>query len=160
MNNYRRGIGIVLVNDDRKVFIGRRSGVNQQYHFNQLNSTWQMPQGGIDDGETPEEAVLREMHEEIGTQKGEIIATSQTWLSYDFPDPIRKNIWGGKFEGQTQKWFLIRFLGCDSDINLTLHIQEFEEWKWASAEQAMSLVIDFKKNVYQKIFEEFNLLNT
>eukprot|EP01037_Dinobryon_pediforme_P013640 gene13640-13755_t len=104
----------MLVNADKKVFV-----------------VWQMPQGGIDSGEHLEEALWREMDEEIGCSKGEIIAESKEWYSYDLPLDLQIRLWGGRFQGQKQKWFLVKFLGDEKDINLNTHYPEFSSWKWS-----------------------------
>lgn len=157
-NRYRRGVGIVLFNNEHKIFIGKRYNQKAGNSFNALNEAWQMPQGGIDENESPQQAAFREMKEEVGTNKGKIIAVSKNWISYDFPSSIQNNIWDGSFIGQTQKWFLIKFLGCDQDINLNQHIQEFSEWKWANTDYVINHIVDFKKNLYQKVFDEFKML--
>ncbi|HVH81503.1 MAG TPA: RNA pyrophosphohydrolase, partial [Stellaceae bacterium] len=109
---YRPGVGIVLVNDERKVWVGRRIDMPAGL------SAWQMPQGGIDGNETPMHAALRELYEETGTDKAKIIAETRGWLHYDLPEPLRATAWGGRYRGQKQKWFLMRFAGEDGDIDL------------------------------------------
>ena len=116
---------------------------------------WQMPQGGIDAGETPMQAALRELREETGTDKAEIIAETRDWLSYDLPDPIRATAWGGRYRGQKQKWFLMRFEGNDIDIDLTRHEAEFDAWRWVMPAELPRLIVDFKRPVYVALLEEF-----
>jgi putative (di)nucleoside polyphosphate hydrolase len=116
---------------------------------------WQMPQGGIDAGETPMQAALRELREETGTDKAEIIAETRDWLSYDLPDPIRATAWGGRYRGQKQKWFLMRFEGNDIDIDLTCHEAEFDAWRWVMPAELPRLIVDFKRPVYVALLEEF-----
>lgn len=143
---YRNGVGVMLIDDRRCVFVGRRVGV--------ING-WQMPQGGIDDNETPQLAALRELKEEIGTAKVELVVESAHWLSYDFPEALRPSIWGGRYKGQTQKWFLMRFTGIESDIDLDTHIPEFDAWKWVPPRELPVLAIDFKRALYRMLLEEF-----
>jgi len=116
---------------------------------------WQMPQGGIDADETPMQAALRELREETGTDKAEIIAETRDWLSYDLPDPIRATAWGGRYRGQKQKWFLMRFEGNDIDIDLTRHEAEFDAWRWVEPTELPGLIVDFKRPVYVALLEEF-----
>ena len=122
-------------------------------------SAWQMPQGGIDKGEAPHETVMRELTEEIGTDRAEIIAETKDWLIYDLPEGLRKKVWGGKYKGQKQKWFAMRFTGTDTDINLTADKHpEFSEWKWTSMDQLVELIVPFKRPLYENIVREFGYL--
>src|SRR5271163_2927794 len=114
---YRPGVGIMLLNHDNRVFVAKR--------IDTLSEAWQMPQGGIDDGETPLEAAVRELKEETGTDKATLIKESRDWLTYDLPDHLIPIIWNGKFRGQRQKWFAMRFTGKDSDINIETDHPEF-----------------------------------
>jgi putative (di)nucleoside polyphosphate hydrolase len=116
---------------------------------------WQMPQGGIDAGETPQQAALRELYEETGTDKAEIIAETRGWLHYDLPAPIATTAWGGRYRGQRQKWFLMQFAGQDSDIDLTRHEAEFDLWKWVPPTELPGLIVDFKRSLYQAVLDEF-----
>lgn len=146
---YRAGVGVMLINDRREVFVGQR-----------LDSTleaWQMPQGGIDDGEDPHEAALRELEEETGIRRdlAEIIAESRGWLCYDLPDDLIGKIWGGRYCGQRQKWFAMRFLGSDRDVNLQTTHPEFRAWKWASARDLPQLIVPFKRELYGDVLAEF-----
>ena len=115
-----------------------------------------MPQGGIDHGELPEQALWREMMEEIGTQNAEIIATSRDWLSYDLPPELAKTIWGGWYRGQRQKWFLMRFLGKDGEINIQTDKPEFNAWQWLAVDQLESAIVPFKRTLYRQIIAEFS----
>jgi len=117
-------------------------------------SPWQMPQGGIDAGETPIQAALRELYEETGTDKAELLAESQQWLCYDLPDTARAG-WRRHFRGQRQKWFAMRFIGIDIDIDLNRHKAEFDRWKWVDAAELPGIVVDFKRPVYEALLDEF-----
>jgi putative (di)nucleoside polyphosphate hydrolase len=146
---YRPGVGIALINPAGQVFVGRRIDMPANW------PAWQMPQGGIDCGETPAQAALRELYEETGTDKAEIIAETRDWLHYDLPPPIAKTAWGGCYRGQRQKWFLMRFLGEDIDIDLTRHEAEFDAWRWVDPAELPVLVVDFKRAVYVALLDEF-----
>jgi putative (di)nucleoside polyphosphate hydrolase len=149
-DDYRLGVGVVLLNQLNQVFVAKRIDTP---------NAWQMPQGGIDKGEDPRETVMRELVEEIGTDHAEIIAESKDWLVYDLPKEIRKNVWEGKYKGQKQKWFALRFTGIDSDFDLTADKQpEFSEWKWASMGQLVELIVAFKRPLYKEIVREFGYL--
>jgi putative (di)nucleoside polyphosphate hydrolase len=116
---------------------------------------WQMPQGGIDPGETPREAARRELCEEVGTDKAEIIAESRVLHRYDLPVEIAGGMWGGRFRGQKQVWFAMRFVGEDIDINLATEHPEFDAWKWVAARDLPELIVPFKRAIYVAIVEEF-----
>jgi len=146
---FRLGVGIMLVNADKKVFVGRRLDAPD-------SEAWQMPQGGIDHPETPEAALWREMKEEVGCNLGEIIAESQEWLTYDLPPDLRLTLWDGQFQGQKQKWFLVKFLGEDKDINIQTQVPEFTAWRWADFKELPDLIVPFKRDVYLKVVQEFN----
>jgi putative (di)nucleoside polyphosphate hydrolase len=118
-------------------------------------SAWQMPQGGIDPGETPREAALRELCEEVGTDKAEIAAESRVLHRYDLPVEIAGRMWGGRFRGQKQIWFAMRFTGEDIDINLTTDHPEFDAWKWVAARELPNLIVPFKRAIYVAILDEF-----
>jgi len=150
---YRACVGMLLLNAADKVFVGRRIDTAKEG-----DNIWQMPQGGIDKGETPEQAVLREMAEEIGTDKAEIIAESRQWLHYDLPDHLIGKVWKGKYRGQKQRWFALRFLGQDSDIDLATAHPEFDAWRWVELEDVPALVIPFKRDTYRAVVEEFRML--
>lgn len=144
---YRPCVGIMLVNDANLVFVGQRIDTTAE--------AWQMPQGGIDEGETPQQAMFREMEEEIGTRRASVMAESADWLTYDLPDNLKGKLWKGKYHGQTQKWFLARFTGQDSDINLQTAHPEFHQWQWVKPEQLPDLIVPFKQELYRKILQEF-----
>lgn len=145
---YRPGVGIILLNKDKLVFVGQR--------IDQTSEAWQMPQGGIDEGEEPHIAALRELEEEIGTNKFEIIAESQRWLDYDLPDDLVRKLWRGKYRGQRQKWYVAQFTGRDEDINLETKHPEFQQWKWIEPKLLPELIVPFKIELYKKLLEEFS----
>jgi len=148
---YRLGVGALILNNDNKVFVAKR--------IDTPGPAWQMPQGGIDEGEDPAVAVLREVEEEIGTANCEVIAQSNGWLTYDIPEDLRATLWGGKYRGQKQKWYAMRFLGNDNDVVLDAHHKpEFSEWRWVKMKQIPELIVPFKRELYNKIVEEFSHL--
>jgi len=145
---YRKCVGIMILNDNNEILVGRR--------LDHPSGFWQMPQGGIDDNENPEEAVWREMMEEIGTNNAELIKMSSQWIDYKIPqDTLDQLPWGKKYVGQTQKWFVFRFTGQESDINVETENPEFSEWKWAKLNSLVDNIVPFKRDVYKKILEEF-----
>ncbi|MEQ9519570.1 MAG: RNA pyrophosphohydrolase [Parvibaculum sp.] len=149
---YRPCVGIMLVNDQGQVWIGNRTGFDDV----ETGETWQMPQGGIDKGEEPHVAALRELKEEAGTDKAEIIAQTDDWLHYDLPSELVGIALKGKFRGQTQLWFLAHFTGNDSDIDIAADDhQEFSEWRWADLDELPDLIVTFKRPVYEKVIAEF-----
>jgi putative (di)nucleoside polyphosphate hydrolase len=143
---YRPNVGLALFSARGEVLLGRR---RQGGAF-----AWQMPQGGIDSGETPEQAALRELEEEIGVGAHlvELLEETPDWLRYDFPDYAQRR---GNWRGQRQKWFALRYRGTDHDIVLDRHTPEFDSWRWADLAQAPSLIIDFKRAVYEQIARRF-----
>jgi putative (di)nucleoside polyphosphate hydrolase len=148
---YRPCVGVMLVNSAGRVFVGKRID-------NKEMDAWQMPQGGIDDGEDLHAAALRELQEETGVSSHlvTIIAETRDELLYDLPDFLMGKMWGGKFRGQRQKWLLMRFSGEDTDIDLNAHEHaEFEAWRWVEPEQVPELIVPFKKRVYRQVVEEF-----
>lgn len=147
VRQYRRGVGIMLVNSSSQVFIARRNDVP--------GDAWQMPQGGIDRGETPRAAAYRELKEEIGTAEVDVIAESRDWLYYDLPQDVAKKAWGGRWKGQRQKWFLMLFKGTDADINVATSHAEFDTWRWASIQEIQSLAVSFKKRLYLSVLNQF-----
>lgn len=147
--DYRAGVGILLVNHEGKAWVGRR------IHMPQRLSAWQMPQGGIDADETPMQAALRELYEETGTDKAEIIAETRDWHYYDLPASLAGTAWGGRYRGQRQKWFLMRFVGKDSDIDLNHRHPEFDAWKWVEPAELPGLIVEFKRPVYVAVLDEF-----
>jgi len=144
---YRPCVGIMLINPAGLVFVGQR--------IDNLVEAWQMPQGGIDEGEDPQTAAMRELGEEIGTEKAEIIAESASWLNYDLPVDLIPKVWKGRYRGQRQKWFAMRFLGTDADINIETSHPEFAAWRWVEHHQLPDLIVPFKRDLYQEIVAEF-----
>lgn len=144
---YRRCVGIMLVNPANRVFVARR--------IDMTSDAWQMPQGGIDPGEEPRAAAMRELGEETGTDKATIIGESRDWLNYDLPVDLIGQLWKGRYRGQTQKWFLMRFTGQDSDINIATETPEFTEWKWLEPEQLPDVIVPFKRDIYRHVIAEF-----
>ncbi|MDP6830994.1 MAG: RNA pyrophosphohydrolase [Alphaproteobacteria bacterium] len=147
---YRRCVGIMLLNKDNLVLVAQR--------IDQQAEAWQMPQGGVDDGETPRQAALRELEEEIGTDKAEFIAESEDWIPYDLPADLADKVWHGQFRGQTQKWFAMRFLGRDEDINLATAEPEFDAWKWTPMADLADVVVHFKRENYRQVIAAFSHL--
>ncbi len=119
---------------------------------------WQMPQGGIDAREAPREAALRELREEIGTARAEIVAEHEKWLKYDLPADIAARIWDGRFRGQKQRWFALRFTGVDADIDLSGDHPEFADWRWEEIDRVADLVVEFKRDVYREVVAAFRHL--
>lgn len=140
---YRPGVGFMLINRDGRVFVARR--------LDMPSEAWQMPQGGIDEGEDPAVALFREMREEIGTDKAEIVAESDDWYRYDLPTDLRSKLWGGRYIGQRQKWYALQFLGSDSDINIATEEPEFMDWKWVPSAQVPELIVPFKRDLYRSV---------
>jgi putative (di)nucleoside polyphosphate hydrolase len=142
----RNGVGIVVLNKDNKVFVAKR--IDNPKNF------WQMPQGGVDQGENFLTAAYRELEEETSIKNVELIEVLEGFLTYYLPDRLLGIIWKGKFKGQKQKWFLMRYLGEDNEINIKTKIPEFMEWKWVELQKITELVVDFKFNVYQEVQEK------
>jgi len=144
---YRPGVGVLLLNRDDRVFVAQR--------IDMRGEAWQMPQGGIDKGEQPREAAFRELEEEIGTAKAEILAESCDWLNYDLPIDLVPKLWKGRYRGQRQKWFAMRFLGRDVDIDIAGPHAEFSRWRWAAMAEVPELIVEFKADLYRQIVAEF-----
>jgi len=147
-DRYRPAVGVMLLDLQGRVFVGRRIDMP-------LQPAWQMPQGGIDPGETPRQAALRELQEETGTNKADILAESNLWRHYDLPPDIAGRMWGGRYRGQRQKWFAMRFLGDDGDIDLATEHPEFDAWQWVAAAALPELIVPFKRRLYLDILDEF-----
>lgn len=150
---YRPCVGIMLANRLGQVFVGQRIDSRE-------GDAWQMPQGGIDAGETPETALTRELEEETGVVAAlvDIIARSKEEHLYDLPDELVGKLWGGRYRGQQQSWFLARFKGEDSDIRIETHHPEFSAWRWVEADQLVELIVPFKRPVYRAVVQEFRHL--
>jgi putative (di)nucleoside polyphosphate hydrolase len=144
---YRPGVGVMLLDAQKRVFVGRR--------IDMAGDNWQMPQGGIDKGETPREAALRELKEEAGTDRAEVLAEAARWLRYDVPKEVAGRLWRGRYRGQMQKWFAMRFTGRDGDIDLATHHPEFNAWKWVAPAELPRLIVPFKRQLYLDILAEF-----
>lgn len=147
---YRPCVGLMVINDSGQVFVGNRIDTPGDH--------WQMPQGGIDEDETPSDAALRELKEEIGTDNAVILGESESWYAYDLPRELSRKIWKGRYRGQTQKWFLLLFRGEDRDIDLQAHHPEFSEWQWVSLERLSDLIVPFKRDTYERVVTEFRPL--
>ena len=143
---YRHGVGMMVFNDEKQIFVGKRID-NQE--------AWQMPQGGVDKGENVKVAAKRELYEETGIQSIRIIKQSDKEYIYDLPDHLLGKIWKGKYKGQKQTWYLMKFLGPDSEININQKHPEFNEWKWVSIDELPNLIVNFKKDLYQAVIAEF-----
>ena len=142
----RTGVGVIVLNKDNKVFVGKRKD-------NPIDK-WQMPQGGVDKGEELVDAMKRELKEETSIKNIKIIKEIDGWLDYELPKNLLGKIWKGKYRGQKQKWFIVKFLGEESEINITTKRPEFIEWKWVERSQLPNIIVDFKKNVYERLVLE------
>ncbi len=145
---YRESVGMMVLNADGKILCGRRIDNDVE--------AWQMPQGGIERGENPQIAAMRELMEEMGTNNVEIIAEAKDWHYYDLPEHLASRLWNGRYAGQMQKWFLMRFLGTDADINIETPHPEFGEWGWKTPQDLPELIVDFKKELYEQVLAEFS----
>jgi len=146
-SGYRPNVGMMLIGPDRRVFVGQRLDTRMD--------AWQMPQGGIDHGETAEQAALRELEEEIGTGKAELLRMSADWFAYDLPADLARTMWKGRYRGQAQRWAALRFTGTDDDIHLDTAHPEFRTWRWAHASELPALIVPFKRDVYTAVVREF-----
>ena len=145
---YRPCVGVVLVNPQGLIFTGERIDTP---------GAWQMPQGGIDEGETPQTAALRELEEETGVPPELVTVGTEhpVWVLYDLPDHLVGKLWKGRFRGQTQKWFLLRFHGSDTDIDIAKHHKEFARWRWSTPGQVLDDIVPFKRTVYEQVMTGF-----
>lgn len=146
---YRPCVGVMLANKQGQVFVGQRIDSDAP--------AWQMPQGGVDKGEDPQAAALRELWEETGVPGHLVTVEAETreWIPYDLPHDIVPRIWKGRYRGQEQKWFLLRFHGEDKDVNITTEHPEFSEWRWLEPKQLVEHIVPFKREVYRQVLEDF-----
>lgn len=157
--SYRPCVGIMLINAEGLVFVGRRRNKALREHVSPGHE-WQMPQGGIDEGEAPYPAALRELAEETSVTSVSLLAEAGEWYTYDLPDDIAKEAWKGRYSGQTQKWFALRFEGSDSEIEIAHpaggHKAEFDAWRWVPMADLPDMIIPFKRPVYERVVAEFS----
>jgi putative (di)nucleoside polyphosphate hydrolase len=146
---YRSCVGVMLVNPAGLIFAGRR--------IDSTAEAWQMPQGGIDDGEKPRQAALRELWEETGVTADlvEFVGKTKGWVTYDLPPELLGQVWGGKYRGQRQKWFLLRYLGADAQVNIATGHPEFSQWRWILAADMLAAIVPFKRAVYAEVIDAF-----
>lgn len=146
---YRPCVGVMLINAGGLIFTGNRK--------DSTVAAWQMPQGGIDDGEKPREAALRELWEETGVTADlvDFIGKTHHWVTYDLPPDLLGKVWGGKYRGQRQKWFLYRYLGSDAQVNIATAHPEFSKWRWIGADEMVASIVPFKRAVYEDVVKSF-----
>ncbi|MFK7869802.1 MAG: RNA pyrophosphohydrolase [Roseobacter sp.] len=146
---YRPCVGIMLVNAAGQVFVGQR--------IDNYKDAWQMPQGGVDKGEDPRDAALRELWEETGVTADKVVVEAETadWLPYELPHDLVPKLWKGRYRGQEQKWFLMRFQGDDADVNIASEHQEFSRWQWMAHDALVQNIVPFKQTVYTAVLAEF-----
>jgi putative (di)nucleoside polyphosphate hydrolase len=146
---YRPCVGVMLANAEGLVFVGQR--------IDNPTDAWQMPQGGVDPGEDPHTAALRELGEETGLKPHHVTIEAETgdWIPYDLPHELVPNIWKGRYRGQQQKWFLMRFHGTDEDVNIATDHAEFSEWRWLPPDQLVEKIVPFKREVYARVLQAF-----
>lgn len=147
---YRPCVGMMILNEVGNVFVGQR--------IDNPGEAWQMPQGGIDEGEEPQDAAMRELKEEIGTANVEIITQTDDWLRYDLPENLVGVLWKGRFRGQEQKWFVMRFKGVDSEIDIATPDPEFNAWQWVPMVRLPELIVPFKRALYADLVGRFQHL--
>lgn len=146
-DGYRPCVGICLIDRQGRIFVARRSDTPD---------AWQMPQGGIDPGEAPAAAAARELYEETGVTSAVPVAALDGWVLYDLPPELRGKVWGGKWHGQAQRWFCLRFTGAESEIDLEHHAPEFDAWRWATRGEVLAHIVPFKRAVYRRVLDAFS----
>ena len=146
----RLGVGIVLLNHENKVFVGKR--------IDNPKNSWQMPQGGVDQNENFLQAAKRELEEETGIRSIKVIKKLDKWLEYDLPNNLLGKLWNGKYRGQKQKWFIMKFIGNNEEINIKTKNPEFLDWKWVKPSDLPEIAVNFKVDIYKKVFEELTAL--
>jgi putative (di)nucleoside polyphosphate hydrolase len=144
---YRSGVGIVVISQEKKIFVGKR--------IDNHSNAWQMPQGGLDAGESEDKAMFRELKEETSITNIKVLAKSSKYFYYNLPYKLQKKFWGGKFLGQKQRWYLVKFLGDDKIIDVNTESPEFSEWKWVSKDEITNVIVAFKKSLYLNVIDEF-----
>tara|TARA_B100000029_G_scaffold42797_1_gene39728 strand:- start:987 stop:1463 length:477 start_codon:yes stop_codon:yes gene_type:complete len=147
----RMGVGIILLNSNNEVFVGKR--------IDNPKNSWQMPQGGVDKNENFIEAAKRELEEETGIKSVKIIKELSGWFEYDLPKYLLGKLWNGKYKGQKQKWFIMKFTGENNEINVKTKNPEFSNWKWIKPAELPDIAVSFKLDIYKKLKEEINSLN-
>ena len=157
---YRDCVGVAVFNQEGNVFIGRRKPDDMTEDRTEVEAPWQMPQGGIDKGEEPYAAALRELYEETSIRSVTRLGEVEEWLSYDLPGRIAGEAWKGRYRGQTQKWYALRFTGADAEINILRpgggkHKPEFMDWRWEEIDAVVDLIIPFKREVYVEVVKQF-----
>ena len=146
---YRPCVGVMLMNPRGEVFVGQR--------MDRFTEAWQMPQGGVDKGEAPRDAALRELWEETGIKEGhvELVRRTEDWIAYDLPADLIGKVWGSKYRGQKQLWYAFRFSGRDEDVNIATKHPEFSAWRWSSPAQVVADIVPFKRDLYAAVMAEF-----
>ncbi len=146
---YRPCVGVMLVNPDGHIFVGQR--------LDNDTAAWQMPQGGVDPGEEPRDAALRELREETGVVSDLVSVEAETsdWIPYDLPHDLVPRLWKGRYRGQEQKWFLLRFHGADADVNIATEHPEFSHWRWLPSQELVPNIVPFKREVYERVLSQF-----
>ena len=147
----RIGVGVVLLNHENNIFVGKR--------IDNPKSSWQMPQGGVDQNESFVQAARRELEEETGIKSVKLIKALDGWLKYDLPENLLGKLWNGKYRGQKQKWFVMKFIGKPDEINVKTKNPEFFDWKWIKPSELTKIAVNFKVDIYKKIKEELSSLN-
>ncbi|HKK35996.1 MAG TPA: RNA pyrophosphohydrolase [Paracoccaceae bacterium] len=149
---YRPCVGLMILNRADEIFVGQRLDFR--------SDAWQMPQGGVDEGESPLEAAIRELREETGIARDRVtlLAESREWIPYDLPADLVPKLWRGRFRGQTQRWFAFRFHGADDEIDIATEHPEFSRWCWSPRDEVLGRIVPFKRTTYRKVLQEFDHL--